>query len=307
MLSPVRALLLGLFVLLGASGASCPKFLKSYPSTGTRAIPKTATLADVVSVVNANSAKIRSLYSTDAAVSVSLMPSLKANLALERPKRFRLRAETGITGPEVDLGSNDSLFWLWVKRMQPAAIYYCSHKQFPTSAIKQFVPVEPDWLIDALGITGFDPAGKHTGPLYVRGGRLEIRTELPRPEGAWTKVTMVDAVHGFVMEQHLYDQKGTRVASSLTSHHLRDPESEAIIPRQVEIQWPATQFTLKLELKSLQVNRLSGDPAQLFEMPTYAGYTPTDAGDPSFQPVRTPTAFAPPPMEPTPRRFRLFR
>src|SRR6185437_10713173 len=157
---------------------------------------------------------IRSLYTTDASVSASLIPSLRANVALERPRRFRMRAETGLTGPEVDLGSNDQLFWFWVRRLQPPSIYYCTHQQFQVSRIREMVPVEPEWLIEALGITGFDPAAQHAGPTPVSGGRLEIRTQIPRSDGkVWTKNTIVDGARGLVLEQHWYDQNGNRVAS----------------------------------------------------------------------------------------------
>ncbi|MGC3968234.1 MAG: hypothetical protein QM775_12940 [Pirellulales bacterium] len=46
---------------------------------------------DIIQVVNANSALIRSLYTTDATMSVPGAPSLRANLAIEREKKLRLR------------------------------------------------------------------------------------------------------------------------------------------------------------------------------------------------------------------------
>ena len=164
LLSRTRLALLLLLTLRGHGRRSCPQFIQQYP-TGPRVLPQAATLSEVITAVNNNNAKIRSLYTTDATVSASLIPSLRANLALERPRRFRMRAETGITGPEADVGSNDQLFWFWVRRLQPPAMYYCSHRQFPVSRVRELVPVEPDWLIEALGITGFDPARPAQRPL----------------------------------------------------------------------------------------------------------------------------------------------
>src|SRR6185437_15000368 len=106
LLSRTGLALMLLVTLLGAGGASCPQFIQHYPPAGPRTLPKAATLTEVITVINNNSSKIRSLYTTDASVSASLIPSLRANVALERPRRFRMRAETGLTGPEVDLGSN---------------------------------------------------------------------------------------------------------------------------------------------------------------------------------------------------------
>ena len=95
----------------------------------------------------------------------------RANIALERPRRFRLRADTMITGPEVDLGSNDELFWFWVRRSPEPAVYFCRHDQFSSSVARQVLPVEPEWLIDALGVATLDPAGDHSGPVAVGQGR----------------------------------------------------------------------------------------------------------------------------------------
>jgi hypothetical protein len=297
-----------LLMLMTAGGAGCPQFLQNYPSAGARVLPQTSTLNDVISVLNDNSSRIRSLYTTDATLSAPMSPTLRANLALERPRRFRMRAETGLTGPEFDLGSNDQLFWLWVRRLQPPAIFFCRQEQYATSAARQLIPVEPEWLVEALGIASLDPAGQHSGPYPVGKGRLEIRTQLSRPEGPMTKVTVVDAGRGWILEQHLYDAQGTRIASSMTSNHWRDPASGATLPRHVEIQWPATGFSLKLDIRSFAVNQLGGDPTQLFEMPTYPGFNPVDMGDPRFQPplLAPQSASASRPPSPS-HRGRLFR
>ena len=94
------------------------------------------TLGDVVQVVNDNTAKIRSLYTTDATMTVPGAPALRANLAVERPRRLRLRAETAITGAEVDMGSNDELFWFWIRRNPPPTLYHCRHDKFASSAAR---------------------------------------------------------------------------------------------------------------------------------------------------------------------------
>ena len=58
---------------------------------------------------------------------------LSGNIAAERPGRFRLTAGTAVTGQEIDLGSNDELFWMWVRRNQPPAVYFCRHDNLRTA------------------------------------------------------------------------------------------------------------------------------------------------------------------------------
>jgi len=85
-------------------------------------------------------------------------PSVGADIAVERPRRLRLRARTQLLGPELDLGSNDELFWLWAARMPDSSVFYARHDQFTTSKARQVLAIEPAWLIEALGLVQIDPA-----------------------------------------------------------------------------------------------------------------------------------------------------
>jgi hypothetical protein len=277
-------LLATLLLVFCTSGAGCPSFLTAYSPVMPRVLPATPTLAEVTAVVNGNSGQIQSLYTTDAEIYSPGAPKARANIAIDRPRRFRLRADTMLTGPEVDLGSNDELFWFWVRRAPEPAIYFCRHEQFATSAARSILPVEPEWLIDALGITTIDPAGEHTGPVQVGQGRLRIETRLPRPAGDFRRVMVIDDARGWVLEQHLYDPSGQLLASALLSGHRRDPLANVVLPRTVKIIWPSTKFEMTIELNSVTVNQLSGDPQQLWAMPSYGPTTPpVDLADPNLR------------------------
>ena len=81
------------------------------------------------------------------------------------------------------MGSNDELFWFWVRRAQPPATYYCRHDQFAASPARQDFPIDPYWLIEAFGIAELDPALPHQGPFRLPGGQLEVRTIREIPKG----------------------------------------------------------------------------------------------------------------------------
>lgn len=271
-------------VVIAGSGAQCTRRdVPGYATAGPRVLSQSPSLGDVMQVVNDNSAKIRSLYTTDASLTVPDAPTLRANLALERQKRLRLRAETALTGPELDMGSNDELFWLWVRRQQPATVYFCRHEKFATSAAKQMIPVEPQWLLEAIGMPSFDPALQHSAPQRNANGRLTIQTTLPGANGSMTKLTVIDEARGWVLEQHLYDSTGTLIASSLTNRHWRDPGSGAVVPQEIEIRWPATNFSLKFDVRQWTVNSMPADPNQLFAMPSVSGWTSIDLADPGLR------------------------
>jgi len=163
--------------LIALSGSACPSNLvRQYTAPIPRALPPSPTLEQVIEVVNRNNGQIHSFSTQRATLTGPGFPTLRASIAMECPRRFRLRAETGLTGPEVDLGSNDELFWFWIRRNEPPAVYFCRHEQFATSSVRYQVPVAPDWLIEALGVVQLDPNLPHQGPLVQSDGKLEIRT-----------------------------------------------------------------------------------------------------------------------------------
>lgn len=291
-------------VVLVGSGAQCSRRdVGTFATAGPRVLTQNPSVGDIIQVVNDNSAKIRSLYTTDATLTVPDAPTLRANMALERDKRLRLRAETALTGPELDMGSNDEMFWLWVRRQQPTTVYFCRHAQFANSAAKQVIPVEPQWLLDAIGMASFDPALQHSPPQRTANGRLSIQTVLPAPTGAMTKMTIVDEARGWVLEQHLYDANRTLIATALTGRHWRDPASGAVVPQEIEIRWPATNFSLKLDVRQWTVNSIPADPNQLFSIQAVAGWTFVDLADPNLRtappvsqtPPTSPGSISPPP------------
>jgi hypothetical protein len=233
-------------------------------------------------------------------------PSLGASVAFERPRRFRLRAGTGLTGTELDLGSNDDLFWFWMHRNQPPAVLFCRHDQFAQSPARQTMPFEPGWLIEALGVVEFDPALPQQGPFPLPNDRLRIDTIRNTPEGPVKKVTIVDGSQGWVLEQHLFDAQGRLVASSVASEHRRDPLSGLIMPKVVSINCPLAQFAMRIDLGNVEINRMVGDPTTLWSMPSYPGAPPVDIGDPNFRPPMAPAPVArsaqrPPPAVARPR------
>jgi hypothetical protein len=244
-------------------------------------LPPSATLTQVIDVVNDNSARVQSLSTTRATVTTPGVPSLNANIALQRPRSFRLVAEK--FGPQLDVGSNDELLWFWVAQAQPPALFYCRHEQFAASAARQIMPVEPDWLVEAFGIVTFDRSKPLQGPTPIGNGRVEIRSRAGLPGQETSRVTIVDDSTGIVLEQHVYDAHGVLLASAMLSKHVSDPASGAKLPRHIKIQWPPAKFELAIDMADIQVNQLPADPRQLFAKPSYSGYNEIDLAQPGVQ------------------------
>jgi hypothetical protein len=265
----VLLLLAGLFV---TTGAGCPQIIQQYTQPLPRALQPSAPLDQVIEVVNDNSARVQSFYAPRATVKVSGFPGLRSVIAFQRSRNFRLRAETSFTGPEIDLGSNNDLFWFWVRRNQPPALFYCRHDQFAATSARQVIPVEPDWLVQALGLVTFDATEQHQGPFPVQAGHIQIRSTPPAGQSGTPRITVIDDSRGIVLEQHVYDARGQRLATAILSKHVRDPQTGAILPRLVDIQWPPAKLDFEIELGDVQLNTLGENSPELWTKPTYSGF-----------------------------------
>jgi hypothetical protein len=242
-----------------------------------------AGLEEVIAAVNRNNSQIQSLYSDSATLKSPGYPTLKARFAYQRPNYFRLRAETGLTGPEADLGSNPELFWFWIKRNEPPAVYFCRHDQYATSRARQILPIQPTWLIDALGTLEIDPNLHHDGPYPDQGNRVQIRTILDTPEGPNMKVTVIDSVSAWVMEQRIYDSRGQLRARSVTEGYRLDPQSKLYVPTAIQVECPPRQFSMRIDLGNVQVNQPLCNQGELWTLPNIPSAPLVNLGTPSPQ------------------------
>jgi len=280
---PAVRLGLVLMLLFCASGASCRSSLRSPFAPMSPPAPEVlavgASLDQVIAAVNQNASRIGSYQTSNASVKIPGMPGIPAlsgRIAAQRPGRLRLMASS-LMGPEVDLGANDELFWFWVRRNQPPAVYFARHDQFVGSAAQQMMPIEPQWLLDALGLAMFNPADVHEGPAPAGDGRVEIKSIVQTRSGPITKRTIIDGRRALVMEQHVYDATGNLVASVVARSHRYYPQIGVSLPQDLDIQIPASELALSIDVGTVEINTLADSP-QLWTMPTIAGSPPFDMG-----------------------------
>ncbi|MFO0913374.1 MAG: hypothetical protein U0795_10480 [Pirellulales bacterium] len=293
----VRRCLLSIvmLVMLGGCNLTQPQAIHAPPVV----FQTQPDLNQLMQAVNASSSRITSLQSTGADLSVPGAPQLQTSIAMERPNRFRLRSQTGFTGTELDLGSNDQVYWLWAKRNNPPALFFGRHSDFQSSQARQVLPIPPHWLIEALGVVFFDPAALHEGPYPVRADTVEIRSQLNSPLGTIRKSSLVDWQRAIVTEQHVYDQQGQRLASVRASNFQQDLVHQVSLPRTVQIQLPSTQLDFTLQIYGYSINQLVGDSQNLFALPEIPGVQMIDLNSGAPVPTAAPTT-APPIVLPAP-------
>ncbi|MCC7084898.1 MAG: hypothetical protein IT427_07815 [Pirellulales bacterium] len=296
--------------LFATGGASCRQYVRQY--TEPRTLPETATLEQIAEKVNGNTALILSAQSTRATLKADGVPPMGANLAIMPQRRMHLQGT--FVGPRIDMGSNDESFWIWIKDNPQPAVFVCRHDQFARSNARQMIPIEPERLIEALGLAHIDPRLALGPPQVVGANRIEIDSRQPSELGELKKKTIVDGWNGLVLEQHIYDSLGMLLASSFTSRYKHDPTTGAALPRTIEIQWPTAKMSFKLEVSDWVINQIPSDNTALWAVPHPADYPVVDLADPNIQFVApgAPAASSPatpptistralhPPVEPMP-------
>ncbi len=246
------------------------------------------TQQQLIAHVNNNSGRVRQLQ-TEVRVKAAGFPALKGNLALDRPRRFRLRAGVfGLQDLGFDMGSNDQEFWLWTKSAaglnQHPGLFFARHDQLANPQVQRAFPVDPSWLIDALGLVTFNPMGRHEGPTPRGVDQLEIRSYVPSPTGDLTKVTLVHAQYGWVLQQQIYNQRGQLLASARASQHRYYAHAGVSLPQHVDVQLAPGQpseLSFELDMSDYYINQIYGDPEHLWSMPRPQGVPIINLADPS--------------------------
>jgi hypothetical protein len=275
-----------LAVCLTCTGASCPRVSQQLTQPAPVMFGGPPTIQEAIDAVNANTASVRQLQTDTATVSGQGFPSLRASIALERPRNFRLRAHVLGLGQVLDLGSNDQLFWALVDAPQfatnmPRAVYFARHDQFRRSAARQLLPIQPDWLIEAFGVVHLDPtAAQFEGP-YARGaGQLEIRERRYSPDGEITRVLVLHDQFAWILEQHWYDARGQLIGSVFSGNHRYDANFRTSLPHRIDVRLTPPQNSFQIDVERYAINQLYSDPAQLWTMPAFDGYARYDLAAP---------------------------
>lgn len=249
-------------------------------------------LTELVTVIN-RSSSIQQLSSNSATVDVLTMPAvpkLNATLSLQRERRFRLRANLPVVlGTGMDLGSNEEVFWFEVPEGISKTLYYARHDQYQQKLSRAILPVDPTWVIDALGLARIDPQAVVAGPVQRGDGKLEIRTAVSMPSGIYQRVYYIEPTAGYITDQYVFGPSGVEIARAHTSNHVYYDQAQCVLPHQVELHLtPAIgpPLAMRIAIGSFAVNQLlSGDP-ELFSMPRAAAQavdlTLLDAGSPSL-------------------------
>jgi hypothetical protein len=185
--------------------------------------------------------------------------ALQGRMFAEKPRNFRMKA-TLLGKDEVDIGSNSDEFWFWAQRNPEPYQYFASYKDLQAGQIKMMpLPIQPEWVMEALGLGPFGPPEKYK--LEPAGGMLRLVETTTSPSGAPVRKVIVmnsketkppqPQVTAFLL---LDDRNGQEICSAHILSTRMDKNTKAILPHKLELRVPSQKVSMALKLDGLSVN-----------------------------------------------------
>lgn len=304
-LASTFALLVTLFFISIATGTSSAQLFdnfgfdlfKSNRVTGS-AKAKLPTQEELLEMQKSRTQLTKQLQAS-VTVKMTGAPKIKGTIQVEFPDRLRLKAGfLGLSGLGVDVGSNEELFWIWMKaatREQPEAMYYAGHGDYDRSAMRLSIPLDPKWLLDGLGLSQFSSQDRHIGPYSRADRRIELMTEKQSSAGLQRVITLFDANSFVIVQQALYNSEDRLVAYMNSSDHQSfETNGRSIeVPRKIEIfmvQENTETAGISIQLGRISLDPLYGDPQKMWSLPRASGVAKVNLASELSKPSSQPSA-----------------
>jgi len=225
---------------------------------------------EIIAHLNANASQLTSWRSTKVGIHLkqrgSIPVDLTAQMAVESPRNFRLRASS-LLGEEADFGSNQEHFWFWIRRSPQPYVITAAHEDMETAQRQLPIPFDPEWVMEAFGVVMIDPNQYTLERLGDH--RVSLMSHEISPSGqAMIKSIGVDLCTGKIVEHALYDAKGTLIARAKIGNHTTTSDGISI-PHRVILEWPQAGMTMKMGLLDVEVNP-AFTPESMWRIPEIA-------------------------------------
>jgi hypothetical protein len=277
---PMRRLsfLLALGGLSLLAGCNTTKWNMFRGSGGNPPYAEAPSRDQLVYFLNDNAERVQSVQCGHLYVTCSQGPlrtvSLDGQMVCQKPRSFRMVARLGVSGTqELDMGSNDEEFWYWIARGDPYQ-FHCSYRALDEGTVRvNPLPIQPDWIIEAMGIAKCSPVENYT--VVVKRDTVELVEKARSPQGrAVRKVTVfrrTRAGNGSpqVMAHLLVDEATNKEICSATISQAQqvitaDGKAQVILPKKLVFSMPAAKTWITLTLDEVAVNKTVGRPDLLF-------------------------------------------
>ncbi len=291
---------LAILIALGMfAGCSWLDKVRPDPKVGTGVL-KVKQPDEFVTYLNRQSGYISSVRYDDVGLKATIpdqawIPALRNGVMVaQKPKNFRMQAGLAIGGDQLDIGSNAQEFWMYVKQPKPTYLF-CTHADFPKVQNDLPVPFEPDWVLQALGMSTYDTSKKYEVEINEKAHVYYLKTDDTNAAGL--KIMRVtefagDATDGTQpqVRRHLIRTQANGVWQTtmiaeihkVTSLDVVDPQTglrtAVQVPTDVTLEWPLQKVKLALSLGKPQLNTRE-EVALFSKPPTIGNANPVNLAD----------------------------
>jgi hypothetical protein len=234
------------------------------------------------------------------------MPALRGNLAAVQPRNFRIKAQGGAVNAKIDLGSNPEQFWLYVDAPTARETFvFASHNDFETgkARLPTDIPFEPDWVMQALGMTTFPRDAKYDVKVDERARTYTLSWRATTPNGVAIRKEIVFSADDAdssreqpqVKRHVIKDARGNVICTAEVkkAHTVsvggNDPQSGRSFivqyPTHVVLRWEQQRFEMDLDLRGGRVNPPLTDEqvSSHFSRPTNYPVQPINLAEARFE------------------------
>ncbi len=226
---------------------------------------------DLVHSLNENAQRVRNLK-TDVKIDGkfdNMTSGIDGLMAYERtyapgstptPPNFRLMAQV-FSKTEVDLGSNSQEFWFHTPEGLAADYRYCSYTDFRANRAQLPFPVQPEWIVEALGVADYDPKADYTVEQDKTTWQLVEKAVNSQGQTVYkvtsfSKVPAKNNPYPVISRVLLDSTRKNMIYTAAVVRNQTDPKSGAIVPAEVKLIWPRERIELSMRLEQLQVNNV---------------------------------------------------
>lgn len=241
---------------------------------------------ELLAALSIPSAKIQSLQTQGATVSIAGVPNIASDISLQRPGRFRFKASSSFIGQLVDMGSNDEMLWFWTSQGPSPDVYFARHDRLMASPIRQRLAIDPSMVIEALGLLDIRPEQVVGEPVAAGKDRLQLVCKQVSPAGELTRTLLVHSKHGYLLEQRITDAAGRPTLNARLSQQRHYALDGVTLPHEIDLHIPGGDMRVQLHVQRYSINQPfpNGDATFAFPREQLAQYQLIDIADPNFVP-----------------------
>lgn len=226
--------------------------------------------------------------------------TLEGDLYCAKPRQFRLRAGLKMAAGQLDIGSNDQYFWMYIKQAPDPNFVYCNHQDLATGRAQLPIPFDTEWVLQALGMTTYDPALKYTVEVRNKEREYALICETKTPQGVPVrKITVLAGDRGgssdpWVKKHVVIDLRSNVTIASAEIKRAKpvslgtDPQTG--LPQTIQIpteilltfNGPDNQkmkFEMRLDKETVNAPTDPQKQAYLFTLPKIQGTNPINLAD----------------------------